>query len=70
LLFAVIALDAGGNLVQSLLNAPDLLALPLHPGTQPATLALHLAKVAIERGEIRPLLQRRLPDGYAGKDGQ
>lgn len=70
LLFLAPALDRGSQALHLFLNAPDLLALAFHAGTQSAALALHLAEVAVERGEIRPVLQRRLANGDAGEHGQ
>jgi hypothetical protein len=51
------------------LNAPDLLALVFHSRPQPAALALDLAEVPVERGEIGPV-HRQLAHGNAGKHGQ
>ncbi len=51
-------------------DAFDLLTLSFHLRAQPTALDLNLAETAIERGKIRPLLQRSLPNSYTGEHGQ
>jgi hypothetical protein len=72
LLFAMDALDAGGDTVQSVMvfheDSLDLFALTCQLGAQTAALDLDFAEATIDRGKVSA--PGRLGNGYAGKDGQ
>jgi hypothetical protein len=65
-LLASIALDARGETVKLFLNALDLPTLSFHLGAQSTALVLDLAKLTIQRGEVRPQYAR-LVRSYTGE---